>query len=329
MPARRVTTVTMPVDGRSGVAFEAYRERTPLLTIWAARPGLLVTLTLPEHLNAGHVRFARDLAATAARYATEVERAWRGLPARHRSRYPRDVRDARGPGRCSPHRPGPFPFVPARAPLRKEPVHHDRSARPGHPGRDQRPARSGLRAITRGRAAGRAIASTSARPTCCRGSPPTWTPPRRTRWPPTPGTTSAMLARQRDRQEVTPVKMSAFSGQQLAQVDNPDPFAPPVWRSPVYHTPGWVITIVQLLRALVALVKFLARHPVLDLDARRRGAGLAAGRMARPGHPDRHRDRRARRLAAALARRRSPGSSAPRPGGSGGAGTTSGTGWPC
>ena len=81
MPARRVTTVTMPVDGRSGVAFEAYPERTPLLTTWAARPGLLVTLTLPEHLNAGHVRFARDLAATSARYAAEVERAWRGLPA--------------------------------------------------------------------------------------------------------------------------------------------------------------------------------------------------------------------------------------------------------
>ena len=43
--------------------------------------------------------------------------------------------------------------------------------------------------------------------------------------------------------------MSAFSGEQLAQVDNPDPFALPVWRSPVYHTPGWVITIVQLARA--------------------------------------------------------------------------------
>ncbi len=80
MPARRVTTVTMPVDGRSGVCFDSYRERTPLLTIWAARPGLLVTLTLPEHLNAGHVRFARDLAAATARYATEVERRWRGLP---------------------------------------------------------------------------------------------------------------------------------------------------------------------------------------------------------------------------------------------------------
>jgi S-DNA-T family DNA segregation ATPase FtsK/SpoIIIE len=59
--------------------------------------------------------------------------------------------------------------------------------------------------------------------------------------------------------------MSAFSGQQLAQVDNPDPFAPPVWRSPIYHTPGWVITIVQLVRVIVAVVKFLALHPVMDL----------------------------------------------------------------
>jgi hypothetical protein len=79
MPAKRITTVTVPVDGRSGVVFESYRDRTPLLTIWAIRPGLLVTLTLPEHLEAGHVRFARDLAVTAARYATEVERTWRGL----------------------------------------------------------------------------------------------------------------------------------------------------------------------------------------------------------------------------------------------------------
>jgi len=62
------------------------------------------------------------------------------------------------------------------------------------------------------------------------------------------------------------VKTTAFSGQQLAQIDNPDPFAPPVWRSPVYHTPGWVITIVQLIRAIVAVLKFLARHPLLDLE---------------------------------------------------------------
>jgi DNA segregation ATPase FtsK/SpoIIIE, S-DNA-T family len=61
------------------------------------------------------------------------------------------------------------------------------------------------------------------------------------------------------------MRMSSFSGQQLAQLDNSDPFAPPVWRSPIYHTPGWVITIVQLCRVLFALVRFLARHPVLDL----------------------------------------------------------------
>ena len=61
------------------------------------------------------------------------------------------------------------------------------------------------------------------------------------------------------------MKTSAYSGQQLAQLDNPDPFAPPVWRSPIYHTPYWVITIVQLSRALFALAKFLARHPLLDL----------------------------------------------------------------
>jgi DNA segregation ATPase FtsK/SpoIIIE, S-DNA-T family len=61
------------------------------------------------------------------------------------------------------------------------------------------------------------------------------------------------------------VKVNAYSGQQLAQVDNPDPFAPPVWRSPVYHTPGWIIILIQLARALIALVRFVARHPVLDL----------------------------------------------------------------
>jgi len=85
MPARRITAVTVPVDGRSAVAFESYPTRTPLLTITAGRSPLLVTLTLPDRLDAGHVRFARDLAASAARYATEVERTWRGLPPLPRS----------------------------------------------------------------------------------------------------------------------------------------------------------------------------------------------------------------------------------------------------
>lgn len=80
MAVRRVTTVTVPVDGRSGVVLDSFPARTPLLTVFTARPALLVTLTLPEHVEPGHVRFARDLADSAARYATEVERAWRGLP---------------------------------------------------------------------------------------------------------------------------------------------------------------------------------------------------------------------------------------------------------
>jgi len=54
-------------------------------------------------------------------------------------------------------------------------------------------------------------------------------------------------------------------GEQLAQVDNPDPFASPVWRSPVYRTPEPVILIVQLVR--LRLVRFAFRHPYLDLAA--------------------------------------------------------------
>ncbi|HEX9358555.1 MAG TPA: FtsK/SpoIIIE domain-containing protein [Streptosporangiaceae bacterium] len=60
------------------------------------------------------------------------------------------------------------------------------------------------------------------------------------------------------------MKASAFYGEQLAQVDNPDPFARPVWRSPVYHTPGWVITIVQLWRLLITVIAVILRHPIAD-----------------------------------------------------------------
>ena len=79
MPARRITTLTLPVDARSSVCFREYPARTPLLTITAARPALLVTFTLPEHLEAGHVDFARQLACQALAYAVAVERRYRGL----------------------------------------------------------------------------------------------------------------------------------------------------------------------------------------------------------------------------------------------------------
>ncbi len=56
-------------------------------------------------------------------------------------------------------------------------------------------------------------------------------------------------------------------GEQYAQVDNQNPFAAPVWRSPVHRTPEWVIWLVQLVRLLVRVVWFILRHPLLDAAA--------------------------------------------------------------
>jgi hypothetical protein len=74
MPAKRATSLWVPVDARSGTELRCYRQRSPLLTIRAGRPALLVTLTLPEQVEAGHVEFVRQLAASTAAYAAEVER---------------------------------------------------------------------------------------------------------------------------------------------------------------------------------------------------------------------------------------------------------------
>jgi S-DNA-T family DNA segregation ATPase FtsK/SpoIIIE len=57
------------------------------------------------------------------------------------------------------------------------------------------------------------------------------------------------------------------TGEQLAQVDNPDPFASPVWRSPVYRTPEFVIWLVQLTRLAWQIIWFALRHPLLDAVA--------------------------------------------------------------
>jgi hypothetical protein len=40
----------------------------------------LISVTLPEQLEAGHVDFARQLASQAWAYAVAVERRYRGLP---------------------------------------------------------------------------------------------------------------------------------------------------------------------------------------------------------------------------------------------------------
>ena len=80
MPVRRATSLCVPVDAKSGAELRCYPQRAPLLTIWAGRPALLVTLSVPERVEAGHVAFARQLAKSAAAYAVEVERRFRGLP---------------------------------------------------------------------------------------------------------------------------------------------------------------------------------------------------------------------------------------------------------
>jgi DNA segregation ATPase FtsK/SpoIIIE, S-DNA-T family len=54
---------------------------------------------------------------------------------------------------------------------------------------------------------------------------------------------------------------------QLAQVDNSDPFARPVWRSPVYETPWAIIWAVQLARLLWRVIWFIVTHPMLDAVA--------------------------------------------------------------
>jgi hypothetical protein len=66
------------VGSRHQVAFVPFPVRAPMFVIGAA--GTLVSFTLPEHLDAGHVEFARQLAAQAWAYSVAVERRYRGLP---------------------------------------------------------------------------------------------------------------------------------------------------------------------------------------------------------------------------------------------------------
>jgi S-DNA-T family DNA segregation ATPase FtsK/SpoIIIE len=52
------------------------------------------------------------------------------------------------------------------------------------------------------------------------------------------------------------------TGEQVAQLPNPDPFAVPQWRAPVYRTPGVFTFVVQITRLAWRLARFLGRHPV-------------------------------------------------------------------
>jgi hypothetical protein len=66
------------VGSRHEVAFVSFPARPPMFVIGAA--GTVVSFTLPEQIEAGHVDFARQLVAKAWAYSVAVERRYRGLP---------------------------------------------------------------------------------------------------------------------------------------------------------------------------------------------------------------------------------------------------------
>ena len=80
MTARRAPAahLCLRVGSRHQVAFVPFPASAPMFVIGAA--GTLVSFTLPEQIEAGHVDFARQLAAKAWAYAVAVERRYRGLP---------------------------------------------------------------------------------------------------------------------------------------------------------------------------------------------------------------------------------------------------------
>jgi S-DNA-T family DNA segregation ATPase FtsK/SpoIIIE len=64
----------------------------------------------------------------------------------------------------------------------------------------------------------------------------------------------------------------AVTGEPSVQLDNRDPFTPPIFRAPVYTTPEAIIYLVQIARLIWRLVWFTCTHPRLDAVAAALGA---------------------------------------------------------
>ena len=71
------------------------------------------------------------------------------------------------------------------------------------------------------------------------------------------------------------------TGEQVAQIYNPDPFARPVFRAPVYQTPAGLILIAWLIRLIIRLLRLVFRHPVPALARRRAGVLVGQHRLDR------------------------------------------------
>jgi hypothetical protein len=75
---RPAAYLRLRVGSRHEVAFLPFPAKAPMFVIGAG--DTVVSFTLPEQIEAGHVDFARQLAAKAWAYSVAVERRYRGLP---------------------------------------------------------------------------------------------------------------------------------------------------------------------------------------------------------------------------------------------------------
>ena len=71
------------------------------------------------------------------------------------------------------------------------------------------------------------------------------------------------------------------TGEQVAQIYNPDPFARPVFRAPVYRTPAGLILIAWLVRLIIRLLRLVFRHPVRRPGGGRAGVHVGQHRLDR------------------------------------------------
>ena len=69
-----------------------------------------------------------------------------------------------------------------------------------------------------------------------------------------------VLSRMHERGDQTMRRV--VTGEELAQLYNPDPFAMPRWRAPVYRTPFGIILAAKLVKLLGWIVRLVARHPL-------------------------------------------------------------------
>ena len=115
------------------------------------------------------------------------------------------------------------------------------------------------------------------------------------------------------------------TGEELAQAYNPDPFAMPRWRAPVYRTPFGIILVAKFFKLLAWIVRLVVRHP-LAASVVALTAAIWVKLGGSPWWPWSWPPSSCWPRGGGAGRSRSPGGSAARPGASGGPGATGAAG---